>query len=176
MEIYFSKPLNWRDYAAGKIGTLVVVGMSLTALPALFMGLVHVMFVPTAAALRETLTLAVPVIGFSFLLVLSISLATLASSALISSSRFAAVTVFMIAIVSITIGGLLAALTQEPNYLTVAFPVALNYLGELIFNEQRYEDPLTISAFWPSVYVAVTCAAAMAVVCLKCRRAEVGQR
>ena len=47
MEVYFSKPLNWRDYVMGKVMTLVTIGMALSAIPTLFMALLHVLFVPT---------------------------------------------------------------------------------------------------------------------------------
>ena len=41
MEVYFSKPVTWRDYLLGKLLALVSVGMMLTAVPALLLVLLH---------------------------------------------------------------------------------------------------------------------------------------
>lgn len=175
MEVYFSKPLDWRDYVTGKIATLVLIGMGLSALPALFMGLVHVVFAPTAAALRETAVLAVPTILFSLVLVLSMSLTILASSSLVNSSRVAGIGVFMLAMISASFGILLAILTRDPNFAAVAFPASLNYVGELLFKEQRYPIPIDLPVVWPVLFIVVVCAASFLIVCRKVRWAELGR-
>ncbi len=175
MEIFFSKPLNWRDYVMGKVMTLVSIGMALTALPALFMALLHVLFVPTLEELGNTLLLVVPTIGFSLVLVLSFSLAILASSALINSTRFAAIAVFMIAFIDITVGALLAVLTGEGNYLTIAFPVSLNHLGEFMFQETRYVNPIDVPWPGPALFVLAVCGVSLAFICRKVREAEIGR-
>jgi hypothetical protein len=33
MEVYFSKPMTWRDYVLGKTMTLVIIGLAFTAIP-----------------------------------------------------------------------------------------------------------------------------------------------
>jgi len=175
MEIYFSKPMNWRDYVMGKTMTLVAVGMSITALPALALGGMHVLFVPTLTELKSTLLLAIPTIGFPLIVVGSISLTVLASSALINSSRFAGIAIFLFGSINITFGILLAALAQEQNYLALAFPISLNYLGEIMFQEDRYPLPITIGWFWAALFVAAISGVALAIICRKVRAAEVGQ-
>ena len=175
MEIFFSKPLNWRDYVAGKVMTLVSIGMALTALPALFMALLHVLFVPTMEELGNTLLLVFPTIGFSLVIVLSFSLAILASSSLINSSRFAAIAVFLLAFVNITVGALLALLTNEQNYFALAFPVSLNDLGEVMFQETRYVNPIDVPWVWPALFVLLVCGVSLGIVCKKVRQAEIGQ-
>ena len=175
MEVYFSKPLNWRDYVMGKVMTLVTIGMALSAIPALFMALLHVLFVPTLEELGKTLVLVLPTIGFSLIFVLSFSLAILASSSLINSSRFASIAIFLLGFVDITIGVLLAVLTREQNYLALAFPVSLNHLGELMFREARYDNPIDVAWPWPTLFVLIVCGASLAIICKKVRRAETGQ-
>ena len=175
MEIFFSKPLNWRDYVAGKVMTLVSIGMALTALPALFMALLHVLFVPTLQELGNTLLLVVPTIGFSLMLVLLFSLAILASSSLINSTRFAAIAVFLIAFVDITVGALLALLTGEESYLALAMPISINHLGEAMFQETRYVNPIDIPWVWPALFVLLVCGASLVIICKKVREAEIGQ-
>lgn len=175
MEVYFSKPLNWRDYVMGKVMTLVTIGMALTALPALFMGLLHVIFVPTLEELGNTLVLALPTVGYSLMFVLSFSLAILASSALINSSRFAGIAIFLLAFIDFTIGGLLFALTREANYMALAFPVSVNRLGELMFREARYVSPIDVAWPWPALFVLLVCGVSLAIICKRVRREEIGQ-
>lgn len=175
MEIYFSKPLNWRDYVMGKVMTLVTIGMALSALPALFMALLHVIFVPTLEELGNTLVLALPTVGFSLVIVLSFSLAILASSSLINSSRFASIAIFLLTFVDITVGLLFAVLTREENYLALAFPMSLNHLGELMFQEARYDGPIDIAWPWPALFVLLVCGVSLAIICKKVRQAETGR-
>lgn len=175
MEVYFSKPINWRDYVMGKVMTLVTIGMALSALPALLMGLVHVIFMPTMPSVRETVALAVPTIIFSLLLVGSISLAILASSSLINSSRFASITVLMVIFINMTVGTLIALVLGEQNFLVIAFPISLNSIGESLFQEIRYENPIDLPWIVPALYVLLVCAGALGIICNKVRRAEIGQ-
>ncbi len=175
MEIYFSKPLNWRDYVLGKVMTLVSIGLALSALPALFMQLLHVIFVPTMAELLNTLHLLLPTLGFSSVLVLSFALTILASSALINSSRFAAIAVFLVAFVNLTVGALIGGLTATEDFLLIAYPVSLNYLGELLFQESRYVIPINVPWLWPTLFVFVVCSTSLAIISRKIRRAEIGQ-
>lgn len=175
MEVYFSKPINWRDYVMGKVMTLVTIGMALSALPALLMGLVHVIFMPTMASVRETMALAVPTIIFSLLLVASISLAILASSSLINSSRFASITVLMVIFINMTVGTLIALVLGEQNLLVIAFPISLNSIGESLFQETRYVNPIDLPWIVPAVYILLVCAGALGIISGKVRRAEIGQ-
>lgn len=175
MEIYFSKPLNWRDYVAGKVATLASIGLALSALPALFMALVHVLFLPTLDELANTLALVLPMIGFSFVLVFSFALSILASSAMINSSRFSAIAVFLVAFVNLTVGALIGGLTGIEEFLLIAYPVSLNYLGELMFQESRYVIPIDALWVWPALFVFLVCGASLAIISRKIRRAEIGQ-
>jgi ABC-type transport system involved in multi-copper enzyme maturation permease subunit len=175
VEIYFSKPINWRDYMIGKVVTLVLIGMCLSTLPALFLSIVHVTFTPTGAALSETLSLAGPIVAFSFMVCLSFSLTILAASSIINSSRFAGISILMLAVVNVSFSGLLALIVRDQDYLALAFPVVLNSLGESMFHETRYVDPIDVSWQASLIYVAVVCCVALALVARKARTAEVGQ-
>lgn len=175
VEVYFAKPLTWRDYVTGKAMTLITIGLGLTALPALFLALLHLTFTPTMPALMESLRLAPAIIAFSLLTVGSFSLAILASSALVNSSRFASIAIFMLAFINLTVGILFALLMGEQNYLTLAYPVSLNHIGEMIFNEQRYDNPIDVAWPGPALYIAAVCGASLAIVSKKVRRAETGR-
>lgn len=175
VDVYFSKPINWRDYVAGKVMALVTIGLSLTALPALVMVLIHCIFSPSLATLQESATHILPIIVFSVLMVGSFSLVILASSALTDSGKFAGVAVFMLALVNIFASMLIAQLLQKVNYFAFAFPVSLNNLGEKLFNDTRFPNPVDIEWPWSASYVAAICLIALTIVCRKARHAETGR-
>jgi hypothetical protein len=81
----------------------------------------------------------------------------------------------MLALINITLGVLLAAMLQEQNYLVLAYPVSLNNVGEVLFREHRYKNPIDVPWMWSAGYVAIVCAAALGVICAKARRAETGR-
>lgn len=172
VEVYFSKPLTWKDYVLGKIGALAAVGLGLTAVPALFLLFLHVLFIPSWETVTESAVLVFPVIAFSVLLVGSISLCILASSALVDSSRVAGIALFMILFADSTIGPLLAIVIKENNVAAIAYPVSMNRLGELLFNESV--TVVDIAWYYPILFVASVWAFALFVLCRKARRAELG--
>ena len=105
MEVYFSKPLTWIDYVMGKVGTLVALGLAVTALPALGLLALHALFVPTLANLQECAALILPIIAFSTIMVASMALCILASSSMVNSSRVAGIAIFLLLFTDSTIGG-----------------------------------------------------------------------
>jgi ABC-type transport system involved in multi-copper enzyme maturation permease subunit len=175
VEIYFSKPINWRDYVAGKVMSLVTIGMGLTALPALLLALLHVMFDPSTEAAMETLGHVIPIIAFSLLLVVSFALVILATSSLVDSAKFAGAVVFLLTLINITLGVLMFALLEQEEFLVIAYPVSLNNLGEALFQEHRYPNPVNVPWPWSAAYVAVVCSIALFIICRKARRAETGR-
>jgi len=174
-EVYFSKPINWRDYVAGKVMALVGIGLALSAAPALLLALLHTMFNPGTETAIAALSYVVPIVSFSLLLVGSISLVILASSSLVESAKFAGAVVFLLAFVNIILGGAVSGLMQQQDYLVLAFPVSLNNIGEALFHESRYKNPVDVAWPWSAAYVALVCSFALGIVCRKARRAETGR-
>ncbi len=175
VDVYFSKPINWKDYVLGKFGALVAIGMSLTAVPGLFMALTHVVFKPEMSSLRESLRLAPAIVAFSLMVVGTASAGILASSSLVNSSRFAAVAVFMLTLINTAFSAIVSVVTREENYLALAIPVSANNVGEYLFQEHRYENPVNVWWGWSAMYVATVFVIATIIVCRKARRAEIGR-
>ncbi len=173
MEVYFSKPLRWYDYAAGKIMSLTLIGLMLTAVPGVFLVFLHNMLLPGEGfeMLRETYWWPVSIMGFSLVVVLPCALGVLASSALMGGQNFAAVAVFMVVIANSAMGGLLAGLLQQRNYLLLSFPMAVNRVGQRLFHDHRllFESHWA----WSFSFVAGVCLLAAWIVFRKARRAEV---
>ena len=169
MDIYFSKAITWRDYVVGKAMTLIIIGMIFTAAPAIFLLLLHNLLAPSMQTIRDTYWLPVPILAFSTLLVVPCALGVLASSALFSSERYAAIGVFMVLFADLIIGqGLNRA---NPGLVVLAFPLALNRIGEQLFSVRRPMVP--ISWEWSIVFTVIVCLAAFWAICRKVKRAEV---
>jgi hypothetical protein len=174
-DIYFSKPINWRDYVTGKVMALLSIGLSLTAAPALIMAGIHTLFDPTMAAVRDSLSNVLPILVFSVLMVGSFSLVILASSALTDNGKFAGVAVFLLTFVNAIAAGLIAELLRKVDYLAFAFPVSLNNLGEKLFDDTRFENPIDVDWYWSAGYIVAVCLIAIAIISRKARRAETGR-
>jgi len=171
MEVYFSKPLRWLDYVAGKIVAVVLVGLVFTAAPALLLTGLHVFLVPEWDVLRTVYWWPLSIVAFSLLLAVPCALGVLASSALSGTRRFASIAVFIVLFTNLVIGRSLPLLMQERAYAIVAFPLALNRLGEALFARPRALFDLSLE--WSTVYVAVVCLVMLWIVCRKVRREEV---
>ena len=171
MEIYFSKPLRWYDYVLGKVLALILLGLALTALPVALVLLQHNLLLPSMQTLNDSLFWGGAAIGFSLVVVIPTALCILACSALMPGQNYAAITVFMLLIANSTMAGLLAGALRERNYLVLSFPMALDRLGQSLFQETRLLFDLRWE--WSLAYVGLTCLVALFIIMWRARRAEV---
>lgn len=169
MDVYFSKAITWRDYVIGKFMTLVLIGLIFTAIPALFLVGLHNLLAPSMQTIRETYWLPVPITAFSILLVVPCALGVLASSALFSSERYAAIGVFMVLFADLIIGQSLHK--ANPQLVLLAFPLALNRVGEALFSQRRPMAPISVE--WSAAFIVFVCFLAFWAICRKVKRAEV---
>lgn len=169
MDVYFSKAITWRDYVAGKFLTLVIIGMIFTAIPAVFLLGLHNLLAPSMQTVYDTYWLPLPILAFSTLLVVPCAIGVLASSALFSSERYAAIGVFMVLFADLIIGRSLDRANEQLQVLAV--PLALNRVGEKLFQARR--PMVDISWEWSVVILALVCLLAFWAVCRKVKRAEV---
>ena len=171
LEVYFSKPLRWMDYVIGKIVAVLAVGMLFTAVQALLLTVLHNVLASDWTTLRTTYWWPLSIVGFSLVLTLPCALGVLASSALSSTRRYASIAVFIVLFTDLVVGRTLPLLMHERSYAIIAFPLALNRIGELLFMKRR---PLfDLSWQWSAIYFAVLCAVLLWIICRKVRRAEI---
>lgn len=171
MEVYFSKPLTWRDYVIGKISALAIVGLSFTALPALFLVVLHNTLAPSMETLRATYWLPFSIVVFSLILVAPCVLGVLASSSIFSSQRHSSIGVFMVLFCDLAIGRHLPELLERRNLALIAFPLSLNRLGEAVFFQRR---PLFgLSWEYALAFFVAVCVVCIVLICFRVRRAEV---
>lgn len=168
--VYYAKPLNWLDYALGKCATLLIIGLTLTAAPALFLLLLHNLLVPGLETLKNTYWIAGSIVAFSLLVCLTCALGILALSAISISQRFAGIAAFMLLIGDLVFGQTLAEILRTPNCKVIALPLALNRVGESLFRQEILLFPL--SWVYSLLFAMAVCALSLWIVCARARRAE----
>lgn len=171
VEVYFAKPITWKDYAMGKIGTLLFIGLGLTAIPGILLVGVHNMLLPGMETIKESWWWIIAIIGFSLMIVVPCITAVLASSALIKSKNFAAIAIFMLLMANSAMGVTLGGVLKNNNYFVWAFPMTLNRLGQVMFKDVR--EPFQTHWGWSLLLVSTVSVVSTMIVCLKIRRAEV---
>lgn len=171
VDVYFAKPLNWRDYVLGKVIALGLLGFGFTAIPGMFLWLLHLSLSPTWATLQACYWYPWAILAFSTTLVAPCTLGVLASSALSRNERYASIAVFMLLLGDLVIGRVLPDLVHSSKCAVIALPLALNRVGEVLFASKR--AVVDISWTWSLIYAVLVVGIALLVVCRKARRAEI---
>ncbi len=171
MEVYFSKPLTWMDYVTGKIMSLLILGLSITAVPGVLLVLIHNLLLPGMETLQGSWWWPLSITGYSFAIVVPAALCILACSALLPSQNYATITIVMALVANTSLAGLLAGLLRQRDYLGVSFPLSLRRIGEYLFSENRIL--FSLAWYWCLLYVVVVCLCALAVILRKVRREEI---
>jgi hypothetical protein len=89
---------------------------------------------------------------------------------LLQSQNYAAIAVFMITVANGVLGGLLAAFLRDENYLVLSFPLAINRVGQTIFNQQYLL--FTLHWGWSMLYIVLVSLTCIAIIFRRVRRAE----
>jgi len=170
MEVYFSKPLSWKDYVLGKVMSIVVLGLALTALPAVFFAVLHNMLMPGMETLSVSWWWPLASIGYSLAIVLPAALAILASSAVLHSQNYAAIAIFMVLTANHIFGGLLAEFLRNQRLNIISFPLAQNRVGQHLFGVRPGFD---LAWGWSLGFIGVVCVISLLIIMVRVRRAEI---
>lgn len=172
LEIYFSKPLTWKDYVLGKVMTLSILGFGLTAIPGVFLVLLHNMLSPSALTFQQSWWWPLSIIGFSMAIVLPSAMCVLAFSALFRSERYAGLATSLVLFCDFILSNVLAEMLTNRKVLLFSLPTAINRIGEVLFEVRRpaYNLPPT-PAF---VVVVAVCLVGLWYVVRAARSAEMG--
>lgn len=178
MEVYFSKPLNWRDYVMGKCITLILIGFSFTAIPAILLVILHNAFMPSWELLQESWWWPLAILGFSIVVVLPMALTILASSALMRTHGFAAIAIFMIIAANSFTAVTLAFVLRSKEWALLSFPMTQHWVGQQFFDMtrgRRVGPGFDLAWQWSLGYVVLVCLIALAIVAIVVRRAEMAK-
>ena len=172
MEVYFSKPVTWRDYVLGKVMTLVMVGLLLTALPGVFLVLLHNLLAPGWETLRTTYTWPFTITVFSILIVVPCSLAVLAGSAVLKNQRTAAIVILVLVFFDLSAAETLSdEIFDDERYNIIGIPLAIFHLGSLLFHQGN--PPYELPWWWSALVVAGASLFVLGIICRKVHRCEV---
>jgi ABC-type transport system involved in multi-copper enzyme maturation permease subunit len=170
MEVYFSKPLRWWDYAAGKVLAIVAAGLLITAAPGILLVIAHNLLAPGRELFFASMGWIPSILAFSLVVVLPVALCIPACSALVRSRNLAAIFIIMLLIVNSTLAGVLVGVLQNRNWLILSFPAAINRTGQHFFHDRQLLFDLPWH--WALGYTALVCAAGALILAIRIRRAE----
>lgn len=171
MEVYFAKPLTWRDYAMGKIIAVFFVGLGFTALPAITLVGLHNGLIATWEEWNLSSWWMGASLGYSLAIVVPGALGILAASALTRSQRYAAIGVFMIVMASSAMAGVLAHMLRDANYFLLSIPICVDRVGQGFFDRRNpFPRVPWENAAFVLTFVSL---AALGIILRKVRRAEV---
>jgi ABC-2 type transport system permease protein len=170
-EVYFSKPLTKRDYILGKVVTVVGLGLTYTAVPALFLFGAQLMMVPDPAYLEANWWVPLSSIGFALVFVIPTAFATLACSALTSSRRYAAAAVITLLVANGFVATLLADILNRRSVSVINVPEAMGRIGESLFSVESY---IPLGWPWAMAVVAGVAVVGCTVLVHRINRVEAG--
>ena len=136
-EVYFSKPLTKRDYLLGKVVTVVGLGLTYTALPALFLFVSQLMMVPDPEYLAANWWVPLSSLAFSLVFVIT----------LLVANGFVAT--------------LLSEILNRRSVAVINVPEAMSRVGESLFSLESY-----IPLGWPWAMSVVASVALVGLVVL----------
>jgi hypothetical protein len=169
-EVFFARPITWRDYLHGKIAALMALGLSLSAMPCLTLLVCHNLMAAKMSVFYSTLWMPIPIIGFSLVACMAASLGILACSAWVPSSRYSGIVFFMMFLGMYALGNMLPELTVNRDFQVLSVPLAVIRIGQGMFDIKRmiYDLPVHWSVLTVSLFVV----ACYWMAAMRIRRAE----
>ena len=171
MEVYFSKPITWVDYTLGKILTLVLLGLGLSAAPAILLVVLHNILAPGWETLEAAIEWPLAISLYSCLIVVPCSLVVLAGSALLKNQRDVTISVVVLVIVSFVLPESVSNIFDNTWIQIASIPGSIFNIGAQLFSVDS--EPLDLSP-WHSVIVVVSISLLfLGVICRKVHSCEV---
>lgn len=166
--VYYSTPLTWGEYLCGKVSALLLIGNALVALPGVVLIVLHILMAPGKTPPELLFWWFGGTITMSLMIVVPMALFVLAASAWINSQGYAAVTVVALNSAISSVGGMLAYLAADEQYLALSFQLAISNLGAFMMGTR--EQFFSVSYLWPLAYCATVCVVLGGVLALQVRR------
>jgi ABC-2 type transport system permease protein len=169
--VYLSRPLTRRDYILGKLGVTLGLNLAVTFLPGLLLYGISVALAPELF-MKWSLAWIAPAIAFHSLLIsLTVSLLTLAISALSRSARVAGLALAGFVVGLEIVRGVLAVITDRPEAHVLSIQNSLRVVGNLIFGIAERGAPLP--AAYPPIALALLAAGCLLVLRKRVRAVEI---
>ena len=169
-EVFFARPITWRDYLHGKIAALMGLGLSLSAAPCLTLLVCHNLMAGKMSVFYSTVWMVLPIFAFSVVACLTAAAGILACSAWVPSARYSGIVFFMLFVGMYTLGEMLPQLTLNRDFQVLSVPLAVVRIGQEMFGVRRLIYDLPVQ--WSLCTVCAFIAACYWMAARRIRRAE----
>jgi ABC-type transport system involved in multi-copper enzyme maturation permease subunit len=170
LQLYFSRPLEKRDYLAGKASVLVVLLLTVTLLPGLAFIMFKLLFSGSLRFIGTYPWILLSVTAYSAAVTAFFCLYTLLLSSLSRNRRYVSILLFAIYLVSDILFGIFYGNLKEPGFALLSLKANLQQTGAFLF---RQKLPYDLSAGWSILVLTAAGAAAWIVINKRVRSVEV---
>ncbi len=169
LAVYLSRPLTLRDYVAGKLGVLLALNLSITALPALLLYGAGLALLPEKLLTRAEAALGPAVALQGVLITVVVSLLALAVSAVSRSARAAGLAFFALLMLLDVVQALLTNIYDRPHFALISPQANLRALGEALLGGSAPALPWLL----PAAALLLVGAGCLAVLGVRVRAVEI---
>ena len=170
LQLYFSRPLEKRDYLAGKASVLVALLLSLTLLPGLAFIIFKLLFSGSFRFIADYPWILLSVAAYSAAVTAFFCLYTLLLSSLSRNRRYVSILLFAVYLVSDILFGIFYGNFKNPAFALLSLKANLQQAGAFLF---RQKPPYAVPAGWSILVLAAVGAAAWVFVNKRVRSVEV---
>jgi ABC-2 type transport system permease protein len=169
--VYLSRPLTRRDYVLGKLGVTLGLNLAVTLAPGLLLYAIALGLAPDQFLKWSLAWIAPAVVAHSLLISLSVSLLTLAISALSRSTRVAGLALAGVVVGLEIVRGVLGAMTDRPEAHILSIQNNLRMVGNLIFGIAERGVPVPVA--YPPIALALLAGGCLLVLRSRVRAVEI---
>ncbi len=170
LQLYFSRPIQKKDYFLGKASILFFFLLILTLVPGIVFFLMKLIFSGSFAFFTTYPWLLLSVVAYSLLVTVFFASYTLLLSSLSKNRRYVTVLIFTVYLFSDIIFAILNGVFRNPYVALFSIKVNLQQMGALLFRQKaQFEVPW----FYSFLILAGVCALAAWVLRKKIKGVEV---
>jgi ABC-type transport system involved in multi-copper enzyme maturation permease subunit len=170
LQLYFSRPLEKKDYLVGKASVLVFFLLSLTLFPGLIFVAFKLLFSGSFRFLTSFPWLLLSIIAYSILVTGFFCMYTLLLSSVSRNRNYVSILIFAVYLVSDILFGFFYGNFKNPTFALLSLKANLQQVGAFLF---RQKPAYAIPWFWSFLVLAGVCLAAYLFLNRKVRSVEV---
>jgi hypothetical protein len=170
LQLYFSRPLEKRDYLLGKASTLVVLLLTLTVAPGLAFVLFKLLFAGSFRFLVSYPWIPLSVVADSIVITVFFCLYALFLSSVSKNRRYVAILTFAVYLLSDILFGVFYGSFKNPAFALISLKANLQQVGAFLF---RQKPPYDVPVGWSLLVLAAISAGACLYLDRKVRSVEV---
>jgi ABC-type transport system involved in multi-copper enzyme maturation permease subunit len=170
LQIYFSRPLQKKDYLLGKMGVVFFFILVLTLIPGLLLFIFKLVFAGSFRFFLDYPWLLPEIAAYSLVLTVFFAFYTLLLSALSKNSRYVMILIFTVYLFSHILYGILHSVFRTPYMALFSVAAILRQAGAFIFGQKL---PHAVPAGWSFLVLAAVCGLSVLVLKKKIRGVEV---